>query len=99
MSQTWIFVVIGLLAGLLAGVILDYGSRWYLESKTSSVHRQSKILWVTGIKLTAVFILFFLIYRWVPLLLGTGAGILIEKQWYIFNRVRALKKAEGKVEK
>lgn len=99
MSQTWSFIVIGLLAGFLVGLILDHGSRRYLESKESGGRSQSKILWVTGIKLAVIFTLFFLLYRYVPLFLGTGAGILIEKQWYIFKMIRSLKNSKGKEEK
>ncbi|GEM_PF-3393312 len=95
MSETWTLALLGLLLGLAAGFLLDEGAKRYLGSRTEKDSKDSVLL-VYGLKLLAIVVLFLLVYRWIPLLLGTGAGVLIEKQWFIIRMVRSLKKSKRK---
>jgi membrane protein YqaA with SNARE-associated domain len=95
MPQTWILALAGLLLGLATGFILDEGAKRYIQSRTEN-DSKSSVLLVYGLKFIAIVIVFLLVFRWIPLLLGTGAGILIEKQWFIIRMVHSIKKSKGK---
>lgn len=95
MPQTWILALTGLLLGLVAGFVIDEGAKRYINSRTENDSKFSVLL-VYGLKFIAIVTIFFIVYRWIPLLLGTGAGILIEKQWFIIRMVHSIKKSKGK---
>jgi len=99
MPQSWIMALVGLLIGLSVGWITDKGMNRYLNPKSVDQDFKARIFIASGVKFLIVVILFFLVYRWVPLFLGTGAGIILEKQWFIIQTFRSMKKSKGKEEK